>query len=157
MYIYTFLSLSLPLYLGCPGYRQLLPLVFKECDVVLVCNSFAEGEEGDWDTKLTNLPRLSIITKQDQPSFRHKAGLPTSAKTGQNVEEVFLLCLEMASKVTRPRSLQLSLGQAQADVRPSRLYSHSGTHCGGQPRLTPVPTPLSPTWESHRSQYLPYS
>ena len=150
---------------GSPGYRPLLPLVFRECDVVVVCSSPEQEEEvEDVVPHLPHLPLLHVLTKQDQggPSLMSKVGVPTSALTGHNVEMIFLMCSSLASRAkVRPNTLQLQLSlptspQQSADIRPSRLYSQNKSN-KILAKLTPVQPPLSPATESLLSPASQYS
>ena len=129
---------------GCPGYRQVRPLVYGECDVVVVCTEERLGL-ADWYKELPHIPLLSVLTKQDRPGpvTSQQAGLPTSALTGHNVEKMFAMCWDISCRTVRPASLQL------CGVRPSRLYSTNKSH-NVLPKLTPAPSPLSPTPHSAR-------
>ena len=127
-----------------------------------MCRSLEEEEEEegsvvDWRRQVRHLPLLHVLTKQDQagPSLSSvvgEASISTSARTGLNVETVFLLCCSLA----RPHSLHLQLSlstspaaQQSADIRPSRLFSQN--KCEKIiPKLTPVQPPLSPAAESIR-------
>ena len=126
----------------CPGsrsYKQLRPLVYRECDVVIICRArggdndtnnntentakvAAEWDGGgsveDWIRETAPLPAVVAVTKCDGGAGAGQgAGTSCSARTGRQVAAVFqecLLRLAAASSMARPplarpRSLQLSV------------------------------------------------
>ena len=115
----------------CPGsrsYKQLRPLVYRECDVVIICrarggdhdnnnnteNTAAELDGGasveDWIRETAPLPAVVAVTKCDVTAGAGQgagqgAGTRCSARTGRQVAAVFqecLLRLAASSSTARP-------------------------------------------------------
>ena len=113
------------------NYSTLRPLVYRDCSVVLICYS-SGGLEGvkSWAKevrKSTNAPLVLVHTKNDEEAEKDMVAAcemcerigavnweTTSAKTGENVQTVFDLCIAAANtattkyKIKRPNTLIFS-------------------------------------------------
>ena len=158
--------------LGSLSYKQLRPLVYKECDVALICseaidsnNNTDQDDIKDWFTEIDVFNLLSVIveTKSDLIDPLNMTNTSTSSLLNTNVHDVFDLCYHKFSLgpksqvINRPETLKLCSNPKYvvkrqshvivSSVKPSRLYRHSG-YFNDNPRLIPVSIPLSPTSES---------
>jgi len=166
---------------GSLSYKQLRPLVYKECDVALICseaidsnNNTDQDDIKDWFTEIDVFNLLSVIveTKSDLIDPLNMTNTSTSSLLNTNVHDVFDLCYHKFSLgpksqvINRPETLKLCSNPKYvvkrqshvivSSVKPSRLYRHSG-YFNDNPRLIPVSIPLSPTSESTGSICSPVS
>ena len=146
--------------------------MYKECDVALICseandcnNEHDQDNIKDWvkEIDVFNLSSVIVTTKSDLIDPVNRTNTSTSSLLNSNIDAVFELCYQkfrLRSKnqmTTRPGTLRLCPDPKDvvrrqshvivSSVRPSRLYRHSG-YFGNNPRLIPVPMPLSPSSET---------
>jgi len=99
---------------GSASYSSLRPLVYRDCSVVVICYSGGLERVKYWAEEIresTTAPLVLVHTKNDEDAEEDTESISeaigavdnvsTSAKTGENVEKVFKLCISAAASTVK--------------------------------------------------------